>query len=142
MKVDFTQLCWLEITPSSSRRASARSMKALASATVASAATSGAAQSARIQRTHRFMRSRSQLFRIALMGGLVSMALAAQDDAWDALLKKCVTSESRVNYAAWKAKDSATLEAYAGSLARMSEPFGKAELINAYNAFTIQWILR
>ena len=76
------------------------------------------------------------------MTGLVSIAAAAQDDPWDALLKKYVTAESRVNYAAWKAKDSATLDAYAGGLARMSGPVGKAESINAYNAFTIQWILR
>src|SRR6266404_2254483 len=98
MYVNFTQLCWLEITPSSSRRASARSMKALASATVASAATSCAAQSAKIQRALRFMRSRSQLLRIALMGGLLSVAAAAQDNPWDALLKKYVTADSRVNY--------------------------------------------
>jgi hypothetical protein len=76
------------------------------------------------------------------MGGLLPMAAAAQDDPWDALLKKYVTAESRVKYAAWKAKDSATLDAYTNSLARMTESVGKAELINAYNAFTIQWILR
>ena len=75
------------------------------------------------------------------MGVLLPMAAAAQDEPWDALLKKYVTAESRVNYAAWKAKDSATLDAYIAVLARMSEPVGNAELINAYNAFTIQWIL-
>src|SRR6266850_3448264 len=117
-------------------------MKALASPTVGSAATSGATQSAKIQRTLGFMRSRSQLLRIALIGGLVSMAGPAQDDPWDALLKKYVSAESRVNYAAWKAKDSATLDAYVARLAQISEPVGKAELVNAYNAFTIHWILR
>jgi hypothetical protein len=55
------------------------------------------------------------------MGGLLSMALAAQVDPWDALLKKYVTAESRVNYAAWKAKDSAALDGYAAGLAQMSE---------------------
>jgi hypothetical protein len=88
------------------------------------------------------MRSRSQLLRIALIGGLVSMAGSAQDDPWDALLKKYVSAESRVNYAAWKAMDAATLDAYVARLAQICEPVGKAELVNAYNAFTIRWILR
>lgn len=62
----------------------------------------------------------------------------AQSDhtAWDALLKKYVTAESRVHYTQWKADGTQALDAY---LAQQHK--GKAALINAYNAHMIRWIL-
>ena len=68
-----------------------------------------------------------------------ALAVFAQPDhaAWDALLKKYVTAESRVNYAQWKADGVKELDAY------LAQPHGasKAALINAYNAHMIRWIL-
>jgi hypothetical protein len=76
-----------------------------------------------------------------------ALPLAALDhSAWDALLKRHVNSESRVDYRAWKNGASlAGLDAY---LAQIASPWGgvateerKAALVNAYNALTIRWIL-
>lgn len=68
----------------------------------------------------------------------IAVSAFAQSDhaAWDALLKKYVTAESRVHYAQWKADGLKDLDAY---LAQRHT--GKAALINAYNAHMIRWIL-
>ena len=70
---------------------------------------------------------------------LTALAALAQSDhaAWDALLKKYVTAESRVHYAQWKADGASALDAYLAQGPGAS----KAALINAYNAHMIRWIL-
>jgi len=67
-----------------------------------------------------------------------ALAAFAQSDhaAWDALLKKYVTTESRVHYAQWKTDGVKELDAYLSQ-----QRSGKASLINAYNAHMIRWIL-
>src|SRR5438477_2687578 len=78
----------------------------------------------------------------------VTGCVAAADDAiWDSLLKQYVNSESRVDYAKWKADGTASLDSYLQQLAQpwpkgMSQAAEKAELIDAYNALTVRWILQ
>lgn len=65
---------------------------------------------------------------------------------WDALLKRYVSEESRVDYKRWKQDDAAALNAYLKQLAKpwpanATPAAEKAALINAYNALTIRWIL-
>jgi uncharacterized protein DUF547 len=65
---------------------------------------------------------------------------------WDALLKKFVNSQHRVDYARLKREGSGRLKDYTTVLAQVgNQPISpdeeKALLINAYNAFTIQWVL-
>lgn len=78
---------------------------------------------------------------------LLSTALYGLDhSAWNALLKKYVTPQHRVEYQQLKQHDLAALDAY---LSRLAQPWPaslsandeKAALINAYNALTIRWIL-
>jgi hypothetical protein len=78
---------------------------------------------------------------------LCALRLSALDhSAWDALLKRHVNGESRVDYRAWKYGASlGELDAY---LAQLASPWSgianeerKAALVNAYNALTIRWIL-
>ncbi|MFA6963080.1 MAG: DUF547 domain-containing protein [Opitutaceae bacterium] len=67
---------------------------------------------------------------------------------WDALLKKYIDERGLVAYAKWKA-EAADMKALDDYLARLAVPAttpakGREEiagLINAYNAFTIRWIL-
>lgn len=67
--------------------------------------------------------------------------------AWDRLLRKYVDERGLVDYAAWKAsaEDRAALAAYLARFAPAGEPAGgagrAASLINAYNAFTLAWVL-
>jgi hypothetical protein len=66
--------------------------------------------------------------------------------SWDALLKKYVSGEHRVDYGGWKANDLPALDAYLETLAKpwpseMSAGERKAAFINAYNALTVRWIL-
>lgn len=66
---------------------------------------------------------------------------------WDTLLKEFVNQEHLVAYARFKREGLGRLEDYTASLARIGrQPLSpnekKALLINAYNAFTVQWILR
>ncbi|MGH8019690.1 MAG: DUF547 domain-containing protein [Opitutaceae bacterium] len=68
---------------------------------------------------------------------------------WSELLKKYVDDRGMVDYAAWKGSpdDRRALERYLGAFARSGAPAASREaeiaaLINAYNAFTIQWILQ
>ena len=65
---------------------------------------------------------------------------------WDSLLKEFVNGDSRVGYARLKGEAAGRLARYAGQLAAAktldwNSPEGKAVLINAYNAFAIQWIV-
>lgn len=79
---------------------------------------------------------------------LFLMAAASLDhSAWDALLRKYLNDQSRVDYARWKQQDAAALDVY---LAQIAAPWPKpvspeeerAALINAYNALTVRWILQ
>jgi uncharacterized protein DUF547 len=65
---------------------------------------------------------------------------------WDALLKEFVNAQCRVDYARLKKESSGSLRDYTTALAQAwNQPLtpdeGKVLLINAYNAFTIQWVL-
>jgi hypothetical protein len=66
--------------------------------------------------------------------------------AWDTLLKEFVNAQHRVDYARLKKEGSERLKAYIANLGRA--PTGplppderKATLINAYNCFTIEWVV-
>ena len=81
----------------------------------------------------------------ARMSACVTMTLFvscsyAEDAGWDSLLKKYVSTESRVDYRRWKADGVGTLDGYLQQIA--SAASDKAELINAYNALTIRWVLQ
>ncbi|MDE3084898.1 MAG: DUF547 domain-containing protein, partial [Verrucomicrobiota bacterium] len=67
---------------------------------------------------------------------------------WDTLLKKYVNDRGLVAYGPWKANaaDLKTLDDYLARFAAPARPAASgneeiASLINAYNAFTIRWIL-
>jgi Protein of unknown function, DUF547 len=65
---------------------------------------------------------------------------------WDGLLKGFVNERHRVEYARWKKEGMRRLDDYVFRLGQMEAsaltPYQKkALLINAYNAFTIQWVL-
>ncbi|MGH9395620.1 MAG: DUF547 domain-containing protein [Terriglobia bacterium] len=67
--------------------------------------------------------------------------------SWNALLKEFVNQQHRVDYARFKKEGLERLREYIAHLGRpgnqpLSPNGKKALLINAYNAFTIQWILR
>lgn len=82
-------------------------------------------------------------------GGSVSMN-KIEHAAWDGLLKKYVDQDGRVNYRAWhkNATDRQALKRYLSGLSRATarEPASKdaklAFWINAYNAVTVEGILR
>jgi len=66
--------------------------------------------------------------------------------AWDTLLREFVNAQHRVDYARLKKEGSARLKDYITSLGQAgNQPLSpyekKALLINAYNAFTVQWVL-
>jgi len=71
---------------------------------------------------------------------------ALKHSAWDALLKRYVNEQSRVDYQRWKQEGVGGLDAY---LKQLAEPWPqgiaanekKATLIDAYNALTVRWIL-
>jgi uncharacterized protein DUF547 len=67
--------------------------------------------------------------------------------AWDALLKQFVNEEHRVDYAGLKKQAASRLNDYIAKPGRpgadpLSSNEKKALLINAYNAFTIQWVVQ
>lgn len=78
----------------------------------------------------------------------VNVRAGIDHGAYDGLLKKYVNREGLVAYAKWKdnATDRKALDAYlqqfasGGSKAQGNEK--SASLVNAYNAFTMQWILQ
>jgi len=66
--------------------------------------------------------------------------------AWDKLLTQFVNAQHCVDYARLKSQGSARLKDYIASLGQigyrlLSPDEKKALLVNAYNAFTIQWVL-
>lgn len=66
---------------------------------------------------------------------------------WDAVLKQFVNEEHRVDYAQLKKDGAQRLNDYIASLAQAgTQPLPpnekKALLIDAYNAFTVQWVVR
>lgn len=101
-------------------------------------------------------KSRRVLGFICLLAGAVTASAATVsvpagiDPApWDALLKKYVNEQGLVAYEVWKGDpaDIKALDDYIAAYARADGPKagGKEEiaaLINAYNAFTIRWILQ
>lgn len=67
----------------------------------------------------------------------------------DRLLKKYVNDQGLVNYSSWKqnASDLSTLDKYVGQFAAKIDNAAQgnekaASLVNAYNAFVLQWILK
>jgi len=70
----------------------------------------------------------------------------ADTSTWDALLKQFVNEQHRVDYARLKREGEARINEYVTELGRadehsLSSDEKKALLINAYNAFTIEWVL-
>ena len=66
--------------------------------------------------------------------------------AWETVLKEFVNAQHRFDYAGLKKDGSGRLKAYIDSLGRVgNQPLAadqeKALLINAYNAFTVRWVL-
>jgi hypothetical protein len=66
---------------------------------------------------------------------------------WDALLKQFVNEKHRVDYRGLKKEGAQRLNDYIASLGRAgTQPLSpnekKALLINAYNAFTVQWVVK
>ncbi len=69
------------------------------------------------------------------------------ESVWDSLLKEYVNQQHRVNYAGLKKDAPGRLNDYIYSLGQAgTQPLSpnqkKALLINAYNAFTIQWVVQ
>lgn len=91
------------------------------------------------------------LAQFALFLTCAQAAVAAGDGGpdpaiWDAIVKKYVNDEARVNYAALKRDGWKDLDAYLEQVAArwpsgMSARARKAALINAYNALTVRWIV-
>jgi hypothetical protein len=86
---------------------------------------------------------------LTMVAVLTHPAIAAGLDhaAWDQLLKRYVTAQSRVDYARWKADGADSLDGYLSVLAQplpssLSPAAKKAASINAYNALMVRWILR
>lgn len=82
-------------------------------------------------------------------GDNVQVRAGINPDAYDALLKKYVDEKGLVNYTAWKANhsDLEALDHYLKQFAAKPETPAKgnekaASLVNGYNAFMLQWILR
>lgn len=80
--------------------------------------------------------------------GTVSVPAGISVEPWQALLQKYVDARGLVAYGAWKANatDLSKLDDFIAAYARTGEPVASgpekiAALINAYNAFTIRWIL-
>lgn len=77
----------------------------------------------------------------------VEVPAGIDHSSWDGLLRKYVDERGLVDYAAWKdsAGDRAALATYLARFAPAGEPAGgperAASLINAYNAFTVAWML-
>jgi len=77
---------------------------------------------------------------------LLALLMTIDHSSWDALLKKYVSVEHRVDYGRWKANGLPALDAYLETLAKpwpseMAAGERKAASINAYNALTVRWML-
>ena len=85
----------------------------------------------------------------AQTGQNVEVAAGIDHSAFDRLLKKYVNEQGLVNYTGWKqnAADLSAVDNYlnqfAGKIDRPAQGSEKAaSLVNAYNGFVLQWILR
>jgi len=81
--------------------------------------------------------------------GVLLVPAGVATEPWQALLEKYVNPQGLVAYAAWKAnpEDLRRLDQFIAAYARTDGPGAEgperiAALINAYNAFTISWILQ
>ena len=81
-------------------------------------------------------------------GEIVQVHTGIRHEAFDRLLKKYVNERGLVNYGGWKQNsgDIAALDDYLKQFAPKAEPVASgnesvAALVNAYNAFVLQWIL-
>jgi len=81
-------------------------------------------------------------------GETVQVHTGIRHEAFDRLLKKYVNEQGLVNYGGWKQNsgDIAALDDYLKQFAPRAEPAAsggesEAALVNAYNAFVLQWIL-
>ncbi len=78
----------------------------------------------------------------------VNIPAGVDHGAYDQLLKKYVNSKGLVDYAKWKSNSADRkalddyLRQYASSESKAEGNEKAASLINAYNAFTLQWILQ
>lgn len=82
-------------------------------------------------------------------GENVSVRSGIKHDDYDRLLKKYVNERGLVNYGDWKANsgDMKALDEYLKQFASPAQPAAEgnersASLVNAYNAFVLQWILK
>jgi hypothetical protein len=85
----------------------------------------------------------------AQSGENVDVRAGINHDEFDRLLKKYVNEQGLVNYGAWKqnAADVSALDEYLKQFAEKAENPAQgnekaASLVNAYNAFVLQWILK
>src|SRR5438552_13933782 len=84
----------------------------------------------------------------AQTGENVDVRAGINHDEFDRLLKKYVNEQGLVNYGAWKqsAPDGSALDDYLKQFAGKTDNSAQgnekaASLVNAYNAFTLRWIL-
>jgi hypothetical protein len=84
----------------------------------------------------------------AQTGENVDVRAGISHEEFDGLLKKYVNEQGLVNYSAWKqnAEDTSALDRYldqfAAKIDRVAQGNDRAaSLVNAYNAFTLRWIL-
>lgn len=84
-----------------------------------------------------------------VLAGTISPPAGIDPAPWDGLLKKYVNARGLVAYGQWKADaaDLRKLDDFVAAYARSDKPVASgpeeiAALINAYNAFTIRWILQ
>lgn len=85
----------------------------------------------------------------SMSAGTLNVPAGIDHAPWDALLKRYVDAQGLVAYRQWKtnAADMQKLDDFLATYARSSGPIATgpeqiAALINAYNAFTIRWILQ
>lgn len=90
-----------------------------------------------------------KLLGLLLPACIPGLALCASLDhsAWDTLLKEYVNEQHRVDYDRLKRTAGSRLDVYLEQLARkwpesVTPEERKAALINAYNALTVEWIIR
>lgn len=96
-----------------------------------------------------FMAFFASVFSHLVAGPTIAVSAGIDTKPWDALLRKYVNEQGLVAYEKWR-NDTADMKALDGFLERYSAPAEKpaqgpeeiAALINAYNAFTIRWILQ
>jgi hypothetical protein len=111
----------------------------------------------RTKRNHEMNSQKSLIKKTALLAALLvgfSAAIAnagvpsgIKNDSYDRLLKKYVNEQGLVAYGKWKsnAGDVNALDDYLAQFAKSGDAKGNercASLINAYNAFVLQWILK